>query len=55
LPGRSPKIDEETKDVVKDMLTGFAVTFLDEGIQKLVPDMMSALMYLAAMWNSSLL
>ena len=24
-------------DVVQDLLTGFALTFLDEGIQKLVP------------------
>jgi hypothetical protein len=50
LPGRSPKIDEETKDVVQEMLTGFAVTFLDEGLQKLVPDMKSALTF----WHRNL-
>jgi len=36
LPGGRLKNDRETKDV-QNLLTGFAVTFLDERIQKLVP------------------
>lgn len=37
LVGQSARHDQETTDIVEDWLKGLAVTFFDEGIQKLVP------------------
>ena len=37
LAGQSLRIDQETKGIMQGWLKGLSATFLDEGIQKLVP------------------